>query len=84
MADHGGTGRWFTDHRFEDMGRCVDQQFEAAVPKVEEEVKKAVSYFNNEVIPRLRQNSSHALYAMAAQLHKLASHLEQSGGHPSS
>lgn len=83
MADHGETGRWFTDHRFEHMGRCVDQQFQAAVPKVEEEVKKAVSYFNDEVIPRLRQNSSHALDAVAAQLHKFASRLEQSGGHAS-
>jgi hypothetical protein len=66
------------------MGRCFDQQFEAAVPRVEEKVKKAVSYFNDEVVPRLRENSSQALYAVAAQLHKLAGHLEESGGHRSS
>ncbi len=84
MAAQSEAGRWFTGHRFEGMGRCFDQQFEAAVPRVEEKVKKAVSYFNDEVVPRLRQNSSQALYAVAAQLHKLAGHLEESGGHRSS
>lgn len=83
-AAGGEAGRWFTGSLFEDLGRRVDRRFETAVPKVEEEVRKTISYFNDEVVPRLRQNSSQALYAAAEQLRKLASHLEESGRRRSS
>ena len=82
--ESGEAGRWFTGSRFEDLGRRVDRRFETTVPKIEEEVKKTISYLNDEVVPRLRQNSSQALYAAAEQLRKLANHLEESGRRRSS
>lgn len=65
--------------RFEDLGKRVDRQMNTAIPKIEEEIKKVISYLNDEVVPRLRKDSSQALYAAAEQLRKIANHLEESG-----
>lgn len=64
---------------FEDFGRKLDQHFQSAVPRVEEEVKKVIAYLNDEVVPQVRQNSSGALRAAAEHLVKLADHLDRRG-----
>jgi hypothetical protein len=75
--------------RFENWRRLVEEQIAAALPKIEEEVKKATSYLNDEVVPHLRRDSSQALRAAAGQLRKLADQLDggsddgSGGGRPS-
>jgi bisphosphoglycerate-dependent phosphoglycerate mutase len=44
---------------------------------VEEEVRKVIAYLNDEVVPKVRQNSSEAIRSAADQLRKLADHLEK-------
>jgi bisphosphoglycerate-dependent phosphoglycerate mutase len=66
-----------TNNPFEEFGRKVDEHINNATPRVEEEVRKVISYLNNEVVPKVRQNSSEALRSAAEQLRKLADHLEQ-------
>jgi hypothetical protein len=62
---------------FEDFGRKVDEHVGTVGPKVEEEVRKVIAYLNDEVVPKVRQNSSEALRIAADQLRKLADHLER-------
>jgi len=62
---------------FESFGRKVDEQFSNVAPRVEEEVRKVIAYLNDEVVPKVRQNSSEALRTAADQLRKLADHMER-------
>ena len=62
---------------FEEFGRKVDEHVGTVGPKVEEEVRKVIAYLNDEVVPKVRQNSSEALRIAADQLRKLADHLER-------
>jgi hypothetical protein len=62
---------------FEEFGRKVDEHINNATPRVEEEVRKVIAYLNDEVVPKVRQNSSEALRIAADQLRKLADHLER-------
>jgi hypothetical protein len=62
---------------FEDFGRKVDAQFGKVGPRMEDEVKRVISYLNDQVVPQVRQNSSSALRAAAEQLARLADHLDQ-------
>lgn len=64
--------------RFESFGRRVDAQVGNIGPRVEEEVRRVITYLNDEVVPQVRRNSSAALRAAAAQLSQLAEHLEES------
>jgi hypothetical protein len=66
--------------RFGDFGKKVDERFNQALPRVEEEVKKVIAYLNDQVVPQLRQDSSQALHAAADQLRKLAEQLDGSRG----
>jgi hypothetical protein len=66
--------------RFEEFGKKVDEHFSQALPRVEEEVKKVIAYLNDQVVPRLRQDSSQALHAAADRLRKLAEQLESDPG----
>jgi hypothetical protein len=66
--------------RFEGFGKRVDERFNQALPRVEEEVKKVISYLNDQVVPQLRQDSSQALRAAADRLHKLAEQLDDRPG----
>lgn len=63
-----------------DLGRKVEEKFNQAMPRVEEEVKKVITYLNDEVVPEVRQNSSKALRIASEQLAKLAERLDRSGG----
>jgi hypothetical protein len=62
---------------FEDFGRKIDETVNKAVPRVEEELKKVITYLNDEVVPRVRENSSKGLRIAADQLTKLAEHLDR-------
>jgi hypothetical protein len=41
-----------------------------------------IAYLNDQVVPRLRQDSSHALHAAADRLRKLAEQLDDGPGAP--
>ena len=62
---------------FEEFGRKVDEHISNVTPRVEEEVRKVIAYLNDEVVPKVRQNSSEAIRVAAEQLRKLADHLER-------
>lgn len=62
---------------FEEFGRKVDEHISNVTPRVEEEVQKVIAYLNDEVVPKVKQNSSEALRIAADQLRKLADHLER-------
>jgi bisphosphoglycerate-dependent phosphoglycerate mutase len=66
--------------RFEEFGKKVDERFSQTLPRVEEGVKKVIAYLNDQVVPQLRQDSSHALHAAADQLRKLAEQLDGGRG----
>jgi bisphosphoglycerate-dependent phosphoglycerate mutase len=66
--------------RFENFGKKVDERFNQAVPRVEEEVKKVIAYLNDQIVPQLRQDSSQALHAAADRLRKLAEQLDDRRG----
>ncbi|WP_044934268.1 hypothetical protein [Pseudacidobacterium ailaaui] len=69
MADNPG--------KFEEFGRKVDARVQQLTPRLEEEVKKIIAYLNDEVVPKVRQDSSEAVRALAEQLRRLADHLER-------
>ena len=66
--------------RFEEFGKKVDERFNQALPRVEEELKKVIAYLNDQVVPQLRQDSAHALHVAADQLRKLAQQLDDGPG----
>jgi hypothetical protein len=74
MAQEPGSNR--SGNLFENWGRLIEERLGAVQPRIEEEVKKATSYLNDEVVPHLRRDSSQALRAAAGQLRKLADQLD--------
>jgi hypothetical protein len=62
---------------FENFGRKVDAQFGKVGPRVEDEVKRVITYLNDQVVPQVRQNSSSALRMAAEQLGRLADYLDE-------
>lgn len=44
----------------------------------EEDLKRLVTYLNDEVMPDVRRNGSSALRSAAAELHKLAERMDES------
>jgi BMFP domain-containing protein YqiC len=66
--------------RFENFGKKVDEQFNQAIPRVQEELKKMIVHLNDEVVPQLRQDSSQVLRAAAERLRKLAEQLDDGHG----
>ena len=63
--------------RFEDFGRKIDERFAEGAPRVEEEIRKVITFLNDEVVPQVRQNSSQALRIAAEHLARLAEHLDK-------
>jgi hypothetical protein len=68
---------------FENFGRKVDETVNKAIPRVEEELKRIIAYLNDEVVPRVREDSSKGLRVAAEQLTKLAEHLDRTRQNPS-
>jgi len=62
---------------FENFGRKIDETLNNAVPRVEDELKRVITYLNDEVVPKVRENSSKGLRVAADQLTRLAEHLDQ-------
>jgi hypothetical protein len=56
--------------------RRWEQQLREAATKVEEELRRVVTYINDEVVPDIRRNGSEALRAAAEELQKLAQHMD--------
>ena len=48
-----------------------------AAGHVEEDLRRVVTFINDEVVPDIRRNSSHALRAAAVELEKLAAQMER-------
>jgi hypothetical protein len=53
-----------------------EQQLRDAAVRAEEEVRRVVTYINDEVVPEVRRNGSQALRAAAVELHKLAQRMD--------
>jgi len=47
-----------------------------AAARAEEELRHVVTYINDEVVPDIRRNGSHALRAAAIELQKLAQRMD--------
>jgi len=54
-----------------------EQQLREAAARAEEEVRRVVSYINDEVVPEVRRNGSEALRAAAVELQKLAQRMDE-------
>jgi hypothetical protein len=57
--------------------QSLDEKLRDAALKVESEVKRAITYLNDEVVPEVRAHSSVGLREAAEQLRKLADRLDQ-------
>lgn len=66
-----------TSGRFENIGRKMDEHFGPCSERLEEDVKRVITYLNDKVVPEVRQNSSKALRVAADQLVRLADHLDR-------
>lgn len=64
--------------RFENFGRKIDEHFGVCGDKLEDDVKRVITYLNDKVVPEVRENSTKALRIAAEQLSRLADHLEHS------
>jgi len=74
------TSCWRHNHSVRDFGQKVEDKFNEARPRVEQELNRVIAYLNDQVVPEVRQGSSRALRAAATQLAKLAEHLDSSAG----
>ena len=64
--------------------RPWEQKLHEAAATVEEELRRVVTYINDEVVPEVRQNSSKALRAAAAEMERLAQKMDEWAGPQSS
>lgn len=62
---------------FEEFGRKIDRGLGEAARKMEQEGEKFIAYFNNEVVPAIRTNSTKALRTAAEKLSQLANYMDQ-------
>jgi hypothetical protein len=62
--------------RFENIGRKMDEHFGVCSDRVEDDVKRVITYLNDKVVPEVREHSSKALRIASEQLSRLADHLE--------
>jgi trans-2-enoyl-CoA reductase len=54
-----------------------EQQLRDAAARAEEEVRRVVTYINDEVVPDIRKNGSQALRAASVELQKLAQRMDE-------
>lgn len=70
-----------------DAARPLEDRLRGAGERVEEELRRAVRYLEDEVVPEVRRNSSAGLRALSERLGKLAEQLDDErrrrGGGPS-
>lgn len=73
------------DKTFEDFGRKLNNEIGEATQKLEQEGERFIAYFNDEVVPAIRDHSSKALRVAAEKLSQLATYMdEKSSGQKSS
>jgi len=60
----------------EDPKRSWEQQLREAATHLEDDLRRFAGYVNDEIVPDIRRNSSEALRAAAAELHKLAQRMD--------
>jgi hypothetical protein len=53
-----------------------EQQVKDATARAEEELRRVVTYINDEVVPDIRRNGSDALRFAAAEMQKLAQRMD--------
>jgi trans-2-enoyl-CoA reductase len=53
-----------------------EQQLREAASRAEEELRRVVTYINDEVVPDIRRNGSQALRAAAVELQRLAQRMD--------
>jgi hypothetical protein len=56
--------------------RDWERRLHEAAATVEEDLRRVVTYINDEVVPEVRQNGSAALRAAAAEMERLAQRLD--------
>lgn len=54
----------------------IDQRLHDAAKRAEEELRRFVTYLDDEVVPEVRRNSSTALRAAAVRLQKMADSMD--------
>jgi hypothetical protein len=57
-------------------GKTWEQQLRDGATRAEEELRRVLTYINDEVVPEVRRNGSDALRAAAVELHKLAQKMD--------
>ena len=57
-----------------------EQRLHEAGVRVEDDVRKLIDYFNDEVVPDVRKNGSEALRAAAQELNRLAQRMDERAG----
>ena len=62
--------------------RDWERRLHEAAATVEDELRRVITYINDEVVPEVRQNGSSALRAAAAELERLASRMDDRVGGP--
>ncbi|ADW70472.1 hypothetical protein [Granulicella tundricola] len=55
----------------------LEQRLRAAAGDVEVELKRLITYVNDEVVPDVRRNGSHALRVASVELEKLAHRMDE-------
>jgi hypothetical protein len=56
--------------------RPWEERLHEAGNRIEEDLRRVIQYINDEVVPDVRRNGSHALRAAAAELNKLAQKMD--------
>ena len=59
-----------------DEPKLWEQQLREAAARAEEEVRRVVTYINDDVVPDIRRNGSNALRLAAEELQKLAQRMD--------
>ncbi len=59
-----------------------EQRLRDAATSVESEVKRLITYINDEVVPDVRRNGSAALRSAAAEIDRLAGRMENANRNP--
>ncbi len=57
-------------------GKVWEERLHEAGERLEDEMRRAIRYLDEEVVPEVRRSGSSALRAAADQLRKLAEHLD--------
>jgi hypothetical protein len=64
------------------LDQNLEQHLRDAATRVEADVKRLITYINDEVVPDVRRNGSAALRAAAAEIERLAGRMEDASNPP--